>query len=68
MEAFQNYMPYLAKHTPQDLLGKDTYIFGNILLIYKKAQEFFALLQKDGKTADSIADLFIASVSVPALN
>ncbi|KAH0813934.1 hypothetical protein GEV33_008857 [Tenebrio molitor] len=64
----ENYMPYLAKHTPQDLLGKDTYIFGNILLIYKKAQEFFALLQKDGKTADSIADLFIASVSVPVLN
>jgi hypothetical protein len=59
----ENYMPYLAKHTPQDLLGKDTYIFGNILLIYKKAQEFFALLQKDGETADSIADLFIASAT-----
>ncbi|XP_044266954.1 uncharacterized protein LOC123012844 isoform X2 [Tribolium madens] len=59
-----NYMPFLMKETPLDLIGKTTYIFGNIELIYENAKQFLLLLQETGLDAEKIAQLFIDNVKM----
>nr|XP_008193316.1 PREDICTED: uncharacterized protein LOC103313000 [Tribolium castaneum] len=59
-----DYMPFLMKETPHDLIGKTTYIFGNIESIYRNAKKFLVSLKESAQDADEIAQLFIDNVDM----
>lgn len=55
-------MPFLMSETTHNLLGRTTYIFGNIEAIYENAKLFLELLTETEQEADKIAQLFIDNV------
>ncbi|KAJ8961154.1 hypothetical protein NQ318_008834 [Aromia moschata] len=55
----RKYIPYIARHTPPNLNGRQSYIFGNIETLYEHQKLFLEALENCEEEVEEVLKIFI---------
>ncbi|KAJ8928570.1 hypothetical protein NQ314_018855 [Rhamnusium bicolor] len=53
------YMPYIERHTPPNLIGKNCYIFGNLEMLLRNQKQFSNALENCDEEVEDVITTFI---------